>query len=316
MDLNIYLRNIRKSLTKKNFYLKIFLFILSVALLALNYNLFLVPNNFVIGGTSGLAIIIKKLFNLDTAIFIGVSGAFLMILAIIFLGWKETSRALIGAILYPFFISMTAPLANFLLNYIEFDSTLLLALIGGTLCGIANGLLYKTGFTTGGSDILMKIVNKYGKMPEGKAVFSVNIIIMIFGAIIFGVNQFIYSLIVLFLNTTVIDRIMIGVSNSKLFFIYTKEEEKLKTFIMNDLKTGVTILNATGGYSKEENHVLMCVVPNKNYYLFKEKVVYFDPNAFFVINDCYEVSGGVGHRNLMDSFKEDYDEKTRTNFNE
>lgn len=305
MDLNIYLRNIRKSLTKKNFYLKIFLFILSVALLALNYNLFLVPNNFVIGGTSGLAIIIKKLFNLDTAIFIGVSGAFLMILAIIFLGWKETSRALIGAILYPFFISMTAPLANFLLNYIEFDSTLLLALIGGTLCGVANGLLYKTGFTTGGSDILMKIVNKYGKIPEGKAVFSVNIIIMIFGAIIFGVNQFIYSLIVLFLNTTVIDRIMIGVSNSKLFFIYTKEEEKLKTFIMNDLKTGVTILNATGGYSKEENHVLMCVVPNKNYYLFKEKVVYFDPNAFFVINDCYEVSGGVGHRNLMDSFKED-----------
>ena len=298
MDLNTYLRSISESLTKKNFYLKIFLFVLSVVLLALNYNLFLVPNNFVIGGTSGLAIIIKKLFNLDTAIFIGASGALLMILAIFFLGWRETSKAIIGAILYPLFISLTAPLASFLLNYVQFDSTLLLALIGGSLCGVANGLLYKTGFTTGGSDILMKIVNKYGKMPEGKAVFSINIIIMVFGAIIFGANQFIYSLIVLFLNTTVIDRIMIGVSNSKLFFIYTKEEEKLKLFIMNELKTGVTILNATGGYTREESEVLMCVVPNKNYYLFKEKVLELDPNAFFVINDCYEVSGGMGRRNL------------------
>lgn len=293
MELNVSLRNIRETLSQKNFYLRMSLFILSVALLALNYNLFLVSNNFVIGGTSGLAIIIKKLFGLDTAIFIGVSGVFLMLLSILFLGIKDTKRAIIGAILYPLFISLTHPLANYLHSLLEIDSTLLLALIGGSICGLANGLIYKTGFTTGGSDILMKIVNKYGKIPEGKAVFSINIIIMIFACIIFGVNQFIYSVIVLWLNTMMIDRILIGVSNSKLFFIYTKEEEKIKNYLMLDLKTGVTLLKAKGGYSKEENHVLMCVVANKDYYVFKEKVLEFDPNAFFVINDCYEVTGGV-----------------------
>lgn len=299
------LKKVQVTLSKKNFYLKIFVFLFSVVLLAINYNLFLVPNHFVIGGTSGLAIIFKQLFGLDTAIFIGVSGIFLMILAIRFLGWKDTSRAIIGAILYPLFISLTAPLANKILTILEIESTLLLALIGGSLCGVANGLLYKTGFTTGGSDILMKIVNKYGKLPEGKAVFSINSIIMLFAGIIFGAKQFIYSLIVLWINTTIIDRILVGISSSKLFFIYTKEEEKIKSFLIHDLKTGVTLLNAKGGFTKEENHVLMCVVPNKNYYLFKEKVLEFDPDAFFVINDCYEVTGGMGRKNMIDAFRMD-----------
>lgn len=293
MDLNFDLRSIREAVTKKNFYIRSIILIFSIALLALNYNLFLAPNQFVIGGTSGLAIIIQKLFGLNTAVFIGITSAILILLAFLFLGWKETRRCIIGSILYPFFISLTEPLAKILLPHLEFDSTIIVVLIAGILCGVANGLIYKTGFNTGGSDILMKIVNRYGKIPEGKAVFSINIVIMLFGCIIFGANKFVYALIILYLNTMLIDRIIIGVSNSKLFFIYTKEEEYVKKFIVEELKSGVTILNAKGGFSGEDNHVLMCVVPNKDYYLFKEMVLHLDKNAFFVINDCYEVTGGV-----------------------
>ncbi len=114
----------------------------------------------------------------------------------------------------------------------------------------------------------------------------------------FGINKFIYSLIILFINTTLIDRILIGISNSKLFFIYTKEDELIKEFIIKELKTGVTILNARGGYTEEKNHVLMCVVANRDYYYFKEMVLKIDPHAFFIINDCYEVTGGVKRHNL------------------
>lgn len=298
MDLNIDLKSIREAITKKNFYVNSIVLIFGVFLLAINYNLFLAPNEFVIGGTSGLAIIFKKLYGLDTAIFISITSFILILLSIVFLGWKETRRSIIGSILYPFFVSLTMPIASYLLPYLKFDNMIIIVLIAGILCGVANGLIYKTGFNTGGSDVLMKIINKYAKVPEGKAVFSINIIIMVFGFIVFGANKFIYALIILFLNTTMIDRIIIGVSNSKLFFIYTKEEEKIKSFIMNELKTGVTIFNTKGGYSGEDGHVLMCVVPNKKYYLFKEMVLEIDKNAFFVINDCYEVTGGVGRRNL------------------
>ena len=273
--------------------IKILLFLLSVFLLALNYNLFLLPNNFVIGGTSGIAIILRKLYEINTAVFISIMNILLLIISFIFLGKKETSRSIIGSVLYPLFISLTVTFTSYLLPYLKFDNTLIVALLGGVLSGVANGLLYKSGFTTGGSDILMKIVNKYGKIPEGKAVFTINIFIMLFESFVFGANQFVYSLIVLYLSTKIIDKIMTGISTSKLFFIYTKEEEKIKKLIIEDLKMGVTVLTAQGGFSKESNHVFMCAVPNKTYYLFKEKVLEIDAQAFFVINDCYEVAGGV-----------------------
>ncbi len=296
MDINIDLKKITKKVTEKNFYTRTISLIFGIALLALNYNLFLVPNNFVIGGTSGIAIILKKVFSLSPTLFIYISSLILIILSFIFLGKEETEKNIIGSILYPVFVSLTSPIAKLLSNYLEFDSMVIIVLIAGIICGIANGIIYKTGFTTGGSDILMKIINKYAKIPEGKSIFVVNIIIMIFGFIIFGANKFIYSLIILYLNSQLIDRILIGISSSKLFFIYTKKIDEVKEFIIKDLKTGVTILNAQGGFSKEKNQVIMCVVPTKDYYLFKETVLAIDDKAFFVINDCYEVAGGVKGR--------------------
>ena len=298
MDINFDLKKITEKVTEKNFYMRTFILIFGVFLLALNYNLFLLPNNLVIGGTSGIAIILKKLCGLNPSIFIYISSIILIILSFALLGKQETKKSIIGSILYPVFVSITAPLAEILLRHLQFDSMILIVLIAGIICGIANGIIYKTGFTTGGSDILMKILNKYGKIPEGKSVFAINIVIMSFGAIIFGANKFVYSLIILYLNAALIDRILIGISDSKLFFIYTKKTEEVKNFILNDLKTGVTILNAQGGFSKETNRVLMCVVPTRDYYLFKETVLAIDEKAFFVINDCYEVSGGVKRRNL------------------
>lgn len=296
--MNIDFKQIQEKVLKKNIIFRYIVLILSITLLAFSYNLFVLPNNFVTGGTSGLAIIFKNLFNWNPSTFLIIISIILIILSLLFLGIKETKNSLIGAILYPIMVSITAPLASLLSSYLDFDSILISVLIAGLLYGVANGLIFKMGFTTGGSDILMKIINKYFMIPEGKAVLVINIIIMIFGAIIFGPNKFVYSLIILFINTTIIDRILIGISNSKLFIIYTKEIKKVQEYILNDLKTGVTIFEATGGYSHKKSDVLMCVVPNRDYYLFKETVLEIDKNAFFVINDCYEVAGGVKRRNL------------------
>lgn len=267
--------------------------ILSIFLLALNYNLFLAPNYFVIGGVGGLGIVVEKILHLKTSIFIALVSIILILLSYFLLGKKETFKAILGSILYPFFIFLTTPIASKLINYLEFDSKLILVLIAGLGCGISNGLIYKTGFNTGGSDIIMKIVNKYWKISESKALLYINGSIVLTGLIVCGINEFIYSLIILFININIVNRILIGVSNSKLFFIHTKYEEKIEDFILNELKTGVTILKAQGGFTQENNSVLMCVVANRDYYLFKEMVLKIDSHAFFIINDCYEVAGGV-----------------------
>ena len=291
-------KRIQEVVFKKDFFLRCVVIILGVFLLALNYNLFLLPNHLVIGGTSGLSIVFQSLFGWDPNTFLYITSFVLLLLSFLFLGKKETGVSIIGSILYPFFVTLTRPLAEVLQCYVSFDNILLLLLAVGLLYGTANGIIYKVGFNTGGSDIIMKILHKYLHMPEGKSTFVTQILIIFAGGFIYGMNHFIYAIIILVIYTSIVDKIIIGISDSKLFFIHTKKWRKVEDYILHELHTGVTIIDAKGGFSREKNTVLMCVVPNKDYYLFKEMVLQIDPNAFLVINDCYEVRGGVKGRNI------------------
>lgn len=293
----MHLEKLKEQIIQKNLYKKIWVILLGVYLLALNYNLFLLPNHFVIGGTSGLSIIAQKIFGWNPTIFLYISSILLILLSYFFLGKKETRTSIIGSFFYPFMISCTVPVAKFFKPYFTFDNVLITVIVSALLQGIATGLIYKAGFNTGGSDILMKILNKYLHLPEGKCIFILNTLIILFGGIVFGVNQVIYAILILFLYTKIVDSILIGISNSKLFFIYTKKHQQVRKYILDELHTGVTILETEGGYSKKKGSMLMCVVPTRDYYLFKEMVLMIDPNAFFVIHDCYEVQGGK-RRNL------------------
>ena len=277
----------------KNYIPRFLVLLIGVTILALNYNLFLVPNNLVIGGTSGLAIICQKMFGLNPNIFLYIASILLLIVSFIFLGREETTTTIIGSLLYPIMVSATVPLASFLKEYVIFDNFIIIILIAGLLNGFANGIIYKSGFTTGGSDILMKMINKYAKIPEGKSVLYTNILIILAGGFIFGINKMVYAIMILFISTSLVDRILIGISNSKLFFIYTEKTKEVKNFIIDDLKSGVTLLDTKGGYREKSGKLLMCVVPTKDYYYFKESVLAIDSKAFFIINDCYEVHGGV-----------------------
>lgn len=282
----------------RKYFRRFLVLILGVTILALIYNLFLIPNNLVIGGTSGIAIILQNLFGINPNVFLYIVTFFLLIISYIFLGKKETMNTIVGSLLYPFMVSTTLPLANLLKQYLIFDNFLIEILVIGLLSGIANGIIYKSGFTTGGSDILMKIINKYAKIPEGKSGLYTNILIILAGGFIFGINKMIYAIIILYISSTLVDRILIGISNSKLFFIYTKNTKEVKDFIINELKSGVTLIDTLGGYRNEKGKLIMCVVPTKDYYYFKESILEIDANAFFIINDCYEVKGGVKRSNL------------------
>ncbi len=291
-------KKLQSKIFKKDLFQRFVIIIVGVFLLALNYNLFLRPNDLVIGGTSGLSIVFEDLFGWEPTTFLYGATVVLLILSFIFLGWKRTRTSLIGSILYPIFITLTAPLAEVLSYYVYFDSIVLLILVTSILYGVGNGIIYKVGFDTGGSDIIMRILNKYSHLPEGKSAFVTQIFIILLGGFVFGMNHMIYAIIILIIYTSLVDKIIIGISDSKMFFIYTKKWNEVEDFILNQLQTGVTILETKGGYSKTKNNLLMCVVPNKDYYLFKEMILEIDKNAFLVINDCYEVQGGMKRRNL------------------
>lgn len=291
MDLDF--KKIIGFVNKKDLFLRIVITLIGTILLAVNYNLFLEKNDLVVGGVSGLSIIFKKLFDWNPTIFIYVATAILILIGIITLEKEDVLKGMFVSLLFPFFITFTGPLCDILSKYLQFNDKILIVIVSSLVFGFANGIIYKVGFNTGGSDVVMKIMNKYGKISEGRATFIMNILIILAGGITFDINNVAYSAIILYLSTIIIDNMLIGISSSKTFFIQTNELEKVKDFIIKELHTGVTIIDSEGGYSNKKSKLLMCVVDNKDYYLFKESVLAIDPKAFFIINDCYEVAGGI-----------------------
>ena len=273
-------------------------FVVGVFLYALCFNLFLIPNDLAVSGFSGVAIVVQKLFGWPASTFIYITNAILLVVSFIFLGWKLTKRNIAGSIMYPLMITVSEPIANFWDNYIIGDDFYLVLLFAIILYGVSSGLIYRTGFSTGGSDIIMQILNKYLNISESKAMIGANSLIIIVGMIVFGFNKGVYSFIILICSTYFIDKIMFGLSDSKVFYIYTKKLRKIKKLILDDFQTGFTSIPSRGGYSQKRGFMIMCVVSNRDYYLFKQKILEIDPQAFIIINSCYEVNGGVKRRTL------------------
>lgn len=274
------------------------LFVIGVFLYALCFNLFLIPNDLVVSGFSGVAIVFQRLFNWSPSLFIYIMNGLLLLICPIFLGWKATKKNIAGSIMYPLMITISAPVATFLNNYVIGDDFYLILLLSIMLYGISSGFIYRGGFSTGGSDIIMQIFNKYFKISESKAMIFANGLIILIGTIVFGFNKGVYSLIILICSTYFIDKIMFGLSDSKVFYIYTKKVRKVKSLIINDFQTGFTSIPSRGGYSKKSGFLIMCVVSNRDYYEFKQRLLEIDPNAFLIINRCFEVNGGVKRSNM------------------
>ena len=117
-------------------------------------------------------------------------------------------------------------------------------------------------------------------------------LIVLSSGIFFGINSMLYSIIILYIISLISDKVVLGISDSKSFYIITDKEEEVKEYIMNYLKHGVTIYKAKGGYKSENENVLMTVLPTKDYYSLKAGISKIDKNAFYIITDTYEVFGG------------------------
>ena len=289
--MNFDYKELTEIVQSKNFWPRLLVMIVGIFIMAVTYNIFLLHYNLVIGGTSGLAIIVKDIFEISPALFIFIVELFLLTISFFLLGAKTTGMTIIGSLLFPLFISITSGFCSILAEKLVFDSMLIIALISGILFGIGSGLVYKMGYSTGGSDIIMQILNKYFSISSGVALFVSNVAIIILGAFIFGLNKSIYGIIIVVINSILVDKIMLGISNSKVFYISTKKPDEIKGLIKT-MKTGYTLLKAEGGYSKQKQDMIMCVINNKDYYMFKNVVEQIDPESFIIITDCYEVYGG------------------------
>ena len=118
-------------------------------------------------------------------------------------------------------------------------------------------------------------------------------LIVVLGLFVFGWEKLMYSMVSLYIISIMTDKVVLGISQSKAFYIITDHETSVKRFITEHLSHGVTVLHARGGYTGDNKKVIMCIIPTKEYFLLKEGIHEIDQNAFFVVTDAYEVSGGA-----------------------
>ena len=216
LNINKLIKEINsKDYTKRFLIMLCGLFISSFA-----FNLFFAPNNIVVGGISGLSLIIKEYFHIKPSLFISIASVFLIIISFIFIGKEKTLNTLIVVIIYPIFIEATSKITNHI--DLETSSLLLTIIFGGALDGLASGLILKEGFSAGGTQIITQIMYKYLHMSLGKSSLIVNSLIITTAIFTFGITKSMYAVIALYISSTITDRVILGVSNNKSFITLKK----------------------------------------------------------------------------------------------
>ena len=268
---------------------RIILITCSLIISAFVYNIFLLPLNLVTGGTNGIATLTYYLYDYNPAIIILLISIACLILSYMYLGREKTRGTVIACLAYPVLVEVV----SLLVKNFSFDKTDILVLIvfAGVLNGISNGLMYKSGYSSGGLPIISQILFEKFKYPIVKSSFIMNTIIVGIGASFFGITSALYAIIFLYINSIVLDRVLLGISNNKAFYIITDKDKEIKEYIIKQLNHTVTIFEVKGGFLNHQKDVMLTVVPSRDYYKLTEGIKAIDPNVFFVVTDSYQVEG-------------------------
>lgn len=248
---------------------------------------FLAPHSVVSGGVSGIAIIINKFTGFPIGVAVFLMNVPLFVAGALVLGKSFGVKSLYGAFIFSVF--MDAVSTRVLLT----ENVLMSSLFGGVLLGIGFGLIFLTGATTGGTDILAAIGNKLVPAIDlGKWFFIFDIIIILSGTVFLRNTELLLSgIVALFLNSWVLDYVISGFNVSKMVYVISDRNEEISTAIIKNLKRGVTGIKSIGMYTGDERTMLMCIV--KKFELQKlEKIVEdTDPCAFIILTQAHQVKG-------------------------
>ncbi len=254
---------------------------------AVGISLFLAPHAVVSGGVSGIAIIINRFTGFPIGVAVLFMNIPLFIVGAIFLGKSFGIKSLYGAFIFSLFLDATST------DVILTQNVLMSSLFGGTLLGIGFGLIFLTGATTGGTDIVAALGNKIiPAIDLGKWFFICDIIIISAGTIFMRNTELLLSgIVALFLNSWVLDYVISGFNVSKMVYIISEQSEQIAAEIMKTLERGVTGIKSVGMYTKGERTMLMCIVKKFELQKLEKIVESADPNAFVILTQAHKIKG-------------------------
>ncbi len=259
--------------------------LLGCVLGAAAYPLFLTPNNIAPGGITGVAVILYYLFKFPVGTVSLLLNIPLFIAGYRTMGRLFAFRSLVATVIFSLLIDIL-PLEPMTVD------PLLGTVFGGVVLGIGLGLIIRGGATTGGTDMLARMVHrKFQFISTGTFLFAFDFLVVICAGIFVGTTEALYALINIYIASKVIDAVMIGFSGNKACLIISPEWEKIRDRIMKDMDRGVTLLSARGGYTGEDRPTVLCVVSRQEVMAVKNIVREEDEGAFMIILEAHEAIG-------------------------
>jgi uncharacterized membrane-anchored protein YitT (DUF2179 family) len=262
---------------------------LGILLVAFAIEYFYAPNNIAAGGVTGIAIILNAVMpNLSIGLITLVLNGLLFIVAFMFIDGSfgvKTIYASLG-------LSVIIWVIEKFLNPVAITKDLMIASIFGALISaIGMALVFNENASTGGTDILAKILNVFFHLEIGKSLLAVDFIITFVSIFVFGINVALYSMLSIILLGIIVDRLIEGFNVCKSVFIISKNSYEISTYIIDTLQRGCTFLNGVGAYTGKDINVLYAVISRNEFIKLKKFIKDTDPEAFITVGEVHEVLG-------------------------
>ncbi|MCQ6558224.1 YitT family protein [Paenibacillus mendelii] len=275
-----------KKLTLWDYFVRFFFITLGAVMMAVALEVFLVPNEVIDGGITGISIVVSSVTGLPLGLFI-----FILNVPFLLIGYKQIGKTFAFSTLYGIIVmsSMTA-----YLHHVEpfTNEKILAVLFGGLILGFGIGLVLRYGGSLDGSEIVAILISKKTRMPVGQIILIFNVFIFAVAGFVFGWDSAMYSIFTFYIASKVMDIVVEGLNESKSVTIISSDFEEISETIMERLGRNTTFLHARGGYSKEDTQVIYCVVTRLEVAKLKAIVQEIDANAFIAIEHVSDVLGG------------------------
>lgn len=269
-------------------------------IMAAGFVLFINPHNIVPGGVYGIGISLHYLFpNIQVGTFGWLLDIPLLLTSFWVFGGKVGMKTITAAFLIPLFMNMPLwvwgpvnPVTNFV-EQMDLGGDLLLSCIfGGVLVGLSMGMIFKTHATSGGTDIIGMIISKFMHIPLPRAVMMIDSLVVILGLVVIGDWKLpLYSLVLIFVSTRVMDFVIQGGEDDKLLFILSNENCKIRKLVIDEMERGGTYIKSSGMYTGEEKQMIFVVISRRELALVQDYIRQIDPHAFMVVVNAHETLG-------------------------
>ncbi|MBP3462335.1 MAG: YitT family protein [Tyzzerella sp.] len=258
-----------------------------ITLTAIAISMFLVPNKIVNGGASGLATIIYYTIGLKPSISNAIINGILLLFALICFGRKFVAKTLLSI------AGLTILIEVFSYFPPVTDNVLLASIFGAALYGIGIGIVLSQGSTTGGTDIMGRLIQHMRPHWKiGKVLLGVDLFVVFLSLITFKTTEAVlYGIMALFISSNAIDWLMKALNISKLAFVITDKGPEISDYLISTSPRGVTLVDATGGYTHEDRQVLICALKESELPEFQRKILNIDEHAFIIYSESQQIVG-------------------------